>query len=845
MRRAALISGGIAVALVLAGSGMAVERAWATASGPPEPAATAAVSSVEDLGVPITTVRLTASTAGYWTDGRPVVYATGAQPEQPLRFVVLDAETGEQLDYHAISDTNGAHDVLLAPDGNVYIAAWGPRGYLLRYSPETREVTNLGRPLAGDSVITQIIAGDDGMLYGGGFPSGRVFSYDLETGEFGDLGVAVEGEQYARSLAYAPGLLYVGTEAQARLVSIDLETNERTEIDNPEWAADETRHYDLEYRDGLLFSYTSPSLDWHVYDAEADEWIDQIERNAQGGLTEVDEDGYVYFVKLTDGLYRYHIEEQVAEEVGWSQALTSALGAAGISLIELDEPEWPGQTVVGMGNRGEMWLWNPQTEQGEMRTTDSPEFPVTIRSLGLGPDGNVYAGGATAEVTVSGYDTSAEEMLAFTRGPSARVDAFAAMNDKLFFTTYGQGILFEYDPARDYTYGSNPRQVFQLYDEYHQERIYALETINEHTVALGTIGGRNVDTGQLFLYDDETQTKTDLGEPLQGHAVTSLTSIENYLIGGTTIDVLGGESPHSEARIFIWDLEAGEVVWDGVPEAGAKDISELVTDDDGQVWGLTSSGSVFEFDVQNREFVDLVQVGASGGMWGHGSLEFGPDERLYGSTAIGEVFALEPQTRAVESLANGEYALFDNDGRLYYAWEGSLFRMTFAESLEVEPAEVTFVDEPGTEDDTFTIPETEGVRYLIDGDVIEAGTYPGSGAVHVMAEAIDGYVLAEGATAQWSHTFDAAGPTDPGPTDPEPTDQGPADPDRDDPDPTDPGAGTVPGPGADTDPGTGANPSSGAMPATGAGISGIAVLGVLALLGGGLTLVLRRRGVAS
>src|SRR5699024_8072648 len=109
---------------------------------------------------------------------------------------------------------------------------------------------------------------------------------------------------------------------------------------------------------------------------------------------------------------------------------------------------------------------------------------------------------------------TAEEVLSFTRGPSARVDAIETLNDKVYFTTYGQGILFEYDPSREYNYGNNPRQVFRLYEDYHQERIYALETVDDHTIALGTIGGRGIDTGQLFLYNDETQEKTDLGEPL-------------------------------------------------------------------------------------------------------------------------------------------------------------------------------------------------------------------------------------------------------------------------------------------------------------------------------------------
>ncbi|MEE6283178.1 ThuA domain-containing protein [Georgenia sp. MJ170] len=73
--------------------------------------------------------------------------------------------------------------------------------------------------------------------------------------------------------------------------------------------------------------------------------------------------------------------------------------------------------------------------------------------------------------------------------------------------------------------------------------------------------------------------------------------------------------------------------------------------------------------------------------------------------------------------------------------------------VEVTPAEVTFTDEAGTEDDSYTIPEVEGVEYVVDGDVVAADTYPGTGTVTVTARALDGFVLAEGATAEWTHEF--------------------------------------------------------------------------------------------
>ncbi|MEE6283033.1 family 16 glycoside hydrolase, partial [Georgenia sp. MJ170] len=79
------------------------------------------------------------------------------------------------------------------------------------------------------------------------------------------------------------------------------------------------------------------------------------------------------------------------------------------------------------------------------------------------------------------------------------------------------------------------------------------------------------------------------------------------------------------------------------------------------------------------------------------------------------------------------------------------------ELVEVTPKAVTFDDQDGTEDDSYTIPEVEGVEYVVDGDVVAAETYPGAGTVTVTARALDGFVLAEGSTAEWSHEFSTEG----------------------------------------------------------------------------------------
>lgn len=78
-----------------------------------------------------------------------------------------------------------------------------------------------------------------------------------------------------------------------------------------------------------------------------------------------------------------------------------------------------------------------------------------------------------------------------------------------------------------------------------------------------------------------------------------------------------------------------------------------------------------------------------------------------------------------------------------------------ATPLLVTPAAVVFTDKEGMGADTYTVPATEGVAYLLGDKVIPAGTYPGTGTVTVTARPTPDYALADGAAASWTATFKA------------------------------------------------------------------------------------------
>ncbi len=144
-------------------------------------------------------------------------------------------------------------------------------------------------------------------------------------------------------------------------------------------------------------------------------------------------------------------------------------------------------------------------------------------------------------------------------------------------------------------------------------------------------------------------------------------------------------------------------------------------------------------------------------------------------------------------------------------------------AVEAVPEPVLFTDEPGTENDTVTVPDVRGVSYLRDGEPLAPGTRPGRGEVTVTAVAEDGYYLPADAVTSWTHTFDATAPT----PDPVPT-------------PSLPEVASPPAGDAGTPPAAGTPPSGRAsLPATGT-LAGPLALGAAGLLALG-ALLLRRR----
>ena len=76
----------------------------------------------------------------------------------------------------------------------------------------------------------------------------------------------------------------------------------------------------------------------------------------------------------------------------------------------------------------------------------------------------------------------------------------------------------------------------------------------------------------------------------------------------------------------------------------------------------------------------------------------------------------------------------------------------------VTPQAPDFTDRPGRGQDSYTVPEVQGVEYLVDGRPVAPGTYRSVRDVTVTARAEQGYELAAGAVSRWTSQFTVGRP---------------------------------------------------------------------------------------
>ncbi|MGW1340667.1 hypothetical protein ACWCOV_06400 [Kribbella sp. NPDC002412] len=512
---------------------------------------------------------------------------------------------------------------MCAVGSDIYVATHG-QSDLYRLDTITSQVTKVGS--YSWPYIWNIASSPDGKVYLAISDPGRVVEYDPATGVSRDLGEIVPGEAYARSVAADETTVYVGIGPHAHLVAIDRATGAKTEILPAELAARDfvaSMHISDTHLaagissngEALLLAKATPA-DYRVIAAAGEKYITSVLLH----------DEHLYFAGRPTGmLYRTPIAGGEIEELGIAQP-----EAATHRLLSHEGK------VYGVQD-GAVFVFDPATRQlGFVNLVQrgfraAPEQPMSVHSDGK----RVYVGGK------GGADV--HNLAAGTRtrlGIPGEPKTALTIKDTTYLGVYTQGLLYAHRPGEESakligkTGNQQDRPRDLAYDQ--ATGLIAMTTQPEPGQLNGALTLHSPRTGEWTTYRGVVPRQSPYAVVCHAGVAYLATNIQ---------EGLGLPPVTTTARLAAFDLRRRELLWQLEPVAGAAVIPGLAYSCD-HLYGITSSGWVFEYDVRRRMVTRTVRAGTKG------SDLHVVDATAY-STDGNAVYAVDLETFTVTPFATG------------------------------------------------------------------------------------------------------------------------------------------------------------------------------------------------
>lgn len=586
-RRALLTAGAIAAA-GLASPTLARATPTRLASASSEPVS---------LGTPLMETNVSGSAVVMTPDGEPRMYAV--IDGSPPILAVVDPRTAKTVWTSPLSG-GGTAALTVLDDGDVYI---GGSGHVSRLRWGSTTVEDLGKPVASETVVYDLTIGGDGLIYGVTYPGAHLFSIDPSSGAVRDFGSLVDDAKHAYAVAALGGYLYVGTGSSPHFLRVNPNTGDVSEIALPETSEggnplasvfDVNAVGDIVYvRLGDDIKY-SPLFPYHPAN---DSWDEPINNVAGLGLPPAGPDGEVYVMtENTLTAYDAGTGQLTPTDLTYPGRVYNYRGAG---WVDLGDDDWPGQTLVGFFWRGEVWRYNPSTKGTRQDQSDVPRSPVEIISLATAKDRGVWVGGhlvGFAHVTEDA-DTTYHRW--------SQAEAFYDDGRSVWIGAYPGSRGYRFDPSLpfndpDYLPGPpgsaiNPVKLWDFdtdegYTGPAQDRVFAIARAGRWVLA-ATGPKLTAFGGTLVVHDTKTGDYRIIGGLAPDRGLTSLAVRGGVVYAGSWINGGTGSSkpPQSEGTVLAYDLEAGRVLWQVSPEAGATSYVATQFDTRGRLWTLAGT----------------------------------------------------------------------------------------------------------------------------------------------------------------------------------------------------------------------------------------------------------------
>lgn len=634
---------------------------------------------------------------GYYTDpsGKTVAYVI--QAGDPNILLVIDVETGDVIHSIPVIDTVDGVEYkgeylrgfTIQPDGTVYMG--GTPSQLFKYVPGEDRVHYLSK-LPGSATF-DLKNGPPGILIGGTYNRNEAFEYNIQTGELTNLRRVTSDEMYVYSVAYDEenNDYYFGIGSHAHVIRYDRDTGEKTEIPIPERFSNAQFVWDMNVRQGKLFLRFSPGASLAL-DLESGQFEETDAIITSRLVSPVSPEGdRVYFSDASQlGYYDFNTKQYVFLPV----ELESAANMIGFA--QLSDPEYPGYTLIAMMDG---WMLHYNLENGNQRTLRIPVEgeASTLQTVAKALDGRMHTSGyisggnamydpVTGQVEEYSKPTIGKDQVV----PGSQTDRIFSYKDKIYYATYGSARIYEYDQSLPWDrldpVNPNPKLLFSVSD-YDQDRPLAGIVVQEAgKYVLGTVPDYGMLGGALVIYDLETNEREVYRNVIDQQSVTAVTYKDGLIYGGSNIwGGLGIQATETEAKLFIWDMEKKEKVFETVPIAGKRGITDLIVGPDGMIWG-NAEGDLFIFDPETRQVVhrqNLTSRTYGSAVWRDAQFQTGSDGNVYG-VQMNQFFVIDAETKkktVIRNNGNRNWLGQDDFGRFYLTEETELIQITIPELL--------------------------------------------------------------------------------------------------------------------------------------------------------------------
>lgn len=693
-----------------------------------------------NLGSPVQTAQVIDAQYGV-EDGANVAYTTvtgSASAGDYATFSVIDIDNEKLLRQFKLEGASNAWNHVKTPDGRVFI---GASQKMFMYSPETKQITDLGVPLPNTSSVWSLAADEHGNVYGGIYSEtakSRIFRIDAKTLQITDLlNKPVDvNEAYIRSMDYHNGYIYAGTgSANGRVWKIST-TNPQADVinlglagtpDDPVYKGLYDKMgfvYGLDIHENYLFAfYNGPSI-MQVYDLTKQEWTQATFENIRGVEAATGyKDGKVYTSKKDGKMWEINLVTLSERE---AMPFNNNIRHSEWMTVK-NQPEFPNGAMVSVNFDGKVLLMDPVNQKIKPMQRLVEGQGINLQALETGPDGKLYMS-TYLNSEAAQYDPATGQFNIF---PLGQAEGIGAVGDTLYFGLYPKAEIAAWDTKTPLP-TKHPEILFNIGES--QDRPFIV-TEGDGKLLLGTIPGYSEKGGALTIYDPAASKAS--GKPefevfrnvVQDQSITGLVYRNGLIFGSTSIaGGLGGTEPGMRAKLFVWDVANKKKLYEWEPEleglSSLNMISGLTIGPDGLIWA-SANGIVFALDPDTRKVVKSRNIHPDitvYGKWRPVHQRFTSDGLLY-SDAGERLVIIDPETMAYKKIRDKAslYTLDRNDN-LYVADATRLLKYPpFPKPIEPEkPQEPTkvFLDiqNPGFE-------ETVQADGTIPGWTVTASTY--------------------------------------------------------------------------------------------------------------------------